>query len=348
MAALRLVLVAAVTLYLLLLYSYTHVSEPGVFLEPAPDSLPDWMKTYIQWHREQVTQHPNEARYLIYTCTSSTGMCGGIGHRFGLVIHPGLLLAIATQRVFIIHCSRQRDLREVLVPRLLDWTAEPEEETQVYNFKSGIGDAEDWYADPELIAGDRGPRVVRYFSVTAPPNTYTRYFRDLTRESPAQQVNNLAWNVLFRPSVPVLERMDQLRLHAGIWESYVAVQMRMGHVEGETAWTDPVRHGLEEVDRFYNCTKSLQRPGEMALVFSDSITAKNSLADRDSSFKVLDTTLFHIDRGGAPGTGYQGHLDAYAELLLLSGSRCFVKSISGFSNMAADIGHACSVTLEQC
>jgi len=82
-------------------------------------NIPDWMKSYFDWHQQQLAtlsaENWQNYKYLILHCYKSDERCGGVSDR--LKVTPLLLLAAhRSQRLFFIDWDRPCRLEEFLVP----------------------------------------------------------------------------------------------------------------------------------------------------------------------------------------------------------------------------------------
>jgi len=87
--------------------------------------LPQWMKDYFDWHREQ-TVALNECNYkdykfLILRCSLKERKCGGVADRLKSI--PFFIAASAlSKRIFLIRWERPTKLEEFLVPNEINWS----------------------------------------------------------------------------------------------------------------------------------------------------------------------------------------------------------------------------------
>jgi len=88
-------------------------------------TLPQWMKDYFDWHREQ-TAAMNECNYqdykfLILRCSRAEGKCGGVADRLKSL--PFFVaMAAYTKRVFLVRWERPTNLEEFLIPNEINWS----------------------------------------------------------------------------------------------------------------------------------------------------------------------------------------------------------------------------------
>jgi len=88
-------------------------------------TLPQWMKDYFDWHREQ-TAAMNECNYqdykfLILRCSRAERKCGGVADRLKSL--PFFVaMAAYTKRVFLVRWERPTNLEEFLIPNEINWS----------------------------------------------------------------------------------------------------------------------------------------------------------------------------------------------------------------------------------
>ncbi len=84
--------------------------------------LPDWIKSYIQWHDHQLRFNASDYNFLVYSCTKQGGSCGGIGDRLNGMIQS-FYMAMCNQRVFLIEYDTPYSLTTSLLPNYIHWNA---------------------------------------------------------------------------------------------------------------------------------------------------------------------------------------------------------------------------------
>ena len=197
---------------------------------------------------------------------------------------------------------------------------------------------------------------------------------------PAGREHTWAFSTLFKLSPALDERVGNLtialRLAKGGGKGkkdhdhgYVAVHARLGGelpTGGKTVgWSDPVRHTMDDMDRFVSCALEMQKKVDdgskgdgdgdgggddvdvPVYVASDSETFKQTMKaadnftgdDGDSAVRYAeDLCIFQTDRSNAAADGAREcNIDSYADLILLAKSTCLVTSHSGYSYLAETI-----------
>ena len=163
----------------------------------------------------------------------------------------------------------------------------------------------------------------------------------------------LGFDVLFTFSNAVRHRAFLMYDELGIssTQPYISVHARIGggaaDANGDIGWVDPKRHSLQDADKFFDCAASKEAvelndtsqilTERHIVLFSDNRQLKESeILRRKNIGTVTSTKLFHVDRSTSAHNAEMvaGNLDTYAELYVLSRSRCIVGSHSTFSGVA--------------
>lgn len=82
-------------------------------------SPPEWIESYIQWHREQLHSNVSNYSYFVYKCVRYN-TCGGIGDRLNGMVQS-FYMALCNDRVFLIDYSSPYPLSTTLQPNRLFW-----------------------------------------------------------------------------------------------------------------------------------------------------------------------------------------------------------------------------------
>jgi hypothetical protein len=308
--------------------------------------LPQWMKDYFTWHKEQTTHHLNETnwkshRYLVARCLKYE-KCGGASDRLQSV--PMLIrVASMTNRLLLIKWTRPAPLEEYLVPPIngINWTV-PAWLDQSWQLERG----------PILreypgLATSLGYRIVATRDQTHDHgmNFYNKHLRVEDNEAHFGLVFRDVWNVLFTPAPPVASRIEQnlKRMHL-VPGQYVAVHVRSKYKDDQSNNLDLIRNSI-------NCASTLRKEQQLngqqssssswpMYMASDSSTAtKNALryvlSKNDSSlvFRNDDNStddplcLDKADRKGYQFDKPELFYDLFVDLYLLANSACLTHGI---------------------
>jgi hypothetical protein len=302
--------------------------------------LPQWMKDYFTWHREQrkLVNEENwqSFRYIAVICLEGAPKCGGTSDRLRPI--PFLLrLAAETNRLLFIKWEKPAPLEAFLVPpvggmdwRTPDWLAEKfraagnQVVSSVKTVVRSTHDKDEVIVRAKLKLHDQGNK---YYNEQGqkdgePIDAFRQHYRD-------------CWYVLFTPAPPIAKIIeDDLE--------------KMHLVPGEYAFAHVrANYGIEDVGRdpalvkswsrnALNCVSGL-RPGGPFFFSSDSAYAKEVAIDygKERNTTVLartDTAApLHLDlvqdwKTRAPAEFY----DIFVDLYLMSFGRCMSYNMGGY------------------
>ena len=319
--------------------------------------LPQWMKDYFAWHRDQLARlnernwkNETQFRYLIMRCLRIDDRCGGTSDRIKSVPYA-ILLANVTRRVLFIKWERPHRLEEFLVPPRggLNWTV-PLWLDRSLNL---TGEAHIRGSQTSYIAKYKDPIIQMrhqshdhgslYYDSNQPPSAPT-----------FQQIYHDAWSVVFEPSLAVAEQIRQVRLDLGLdgASEYAAVHVRSQYLDWNSRSHDQVENAL-------NCATQLQ-PGAPIYLATDSrnVTLWGLHYGQRQGGMVVgqlpDRDPLHLDRGSNFLSAYDTDLDGrppsdfydtFVDLYLLAGGRCTLVGAGGYGRWANSISanHTCAL-----
>jgi len=342
--------------------SRTGNDSPG----PPTPALPGWLLAYAEYHSDQLQNHRHTTRFLVYVCTG--GLCGGIGDRVTGIV-TAFYLAVATNRVFLVHNPSPVDLGVVLNTSNIDWKTHAGYVMSQRPLSIGMIDRVGESLD--LLNDNAEQRLI---ALRTNLNLTDRDYI-LSRKEFALSLQNLgvpvdtwrppnggilfawAWSALFTPTSALDEavraKWARVTGFEGSLDSYVAVHIRTGG-----HWGDGKRHDPAN-DEFAECAKRVVKrmsAGAALSVYvaSDDHNAKMSLQQKVPG-AVFDPVLpFHIDKSGRGLDAQEKFLETWAEFMILSRADCLVYSRSGFSEVAVSVsrdlvrGHRCAVQFDSC
>ena len=123
----------------------THQLEPDLDMPLGHDKLPQWVTSYLQWHRKirPEINSPESIekgyRFLVLSCLETWGKCGGLADRLK-PIPLALRLAYETKRVLLVYWNKPCELEEFLEPARggLDWRTPTWIHSAIVNGSMGI------------------------------------------------------------------------------------------------------------------------------------------------------------------------------------------------------------------
>eukprot|EP00977_Amphora_coffeiformis_P016692 scaffold5237_cov179-Amphora_coffeaeformis.AAC.5 len=325
--------------------SNNYIIDPNdLWEQPTDPPLPGWMKDYFRWFKE-MQQHssnkndPKKIPYLLLACPKGSRKCGGTVDRLSPLVFL-IYVASRTHRLFIIHWGRPAPLESFLVPPVggVDWrlgnqTIGPTESILATTLESLLE-----AADSEHQIGVR----CRY---QAPDHGAGFYNSNRAIGEPTMaQITRTVWEILFTPTPPVAERIQQFLTNKGLVpHHYLATHIRALYAVSDQ---DPY---LVQYWTFnaVNCTTHLAEKSDVPstmFVASDASFA-SKLAQRYGKqhdwrvvFHVPDVGQepLHLDKAShwqdRPPSDYY---DTFVDLYLLGLSRCLTYGVGGYGKFAS-------------
>ena len=219
----------------------TAISPPLENLWESSTVLPQWMKDYFVWHRQQRQlinrEHWRNFRFLVAECTEQATKCGGTSDRLRPL--PYLIrVAAETDRILFIYWVKPYPLENFLLPpvggmdwRIPDWLAQLLRHHAVTSAQNlpAVASRRDVLVQARIQAHDHGSHY--YDNSTAvldgdAPFAFRRHYHD-------------CWYVLFTP-VPAIANLveNELRV-SGLMPGHFGVAHVRALYGVETVGRDP-------------------------------------------------------------------------------------------------------------
>eukprot|EP00928_Gymnodinium_smaydae_P013490 TRINITY_DN14918_c0_g1_i2.p1 TRINITY_DN14918_c0_g1~~TRINITY_DN14918_c0_g1_i2.p1 ORF type:complete len:560 (-),score=129.88 TRINITY_DN14918_c0_g1_i2:235-1914(-) len=302
---------------------------------------------------------PEGVRVLVYVC-QSFGQCGGLGDRVN-GIATAFMLAILTDRVFLIDSESPLPLQTLLAPNKVDWRVRGNIgalaalrhhsfHDKRRQFEADVGRLAT-YGDQVLVLS-KNYRMLRTL-FEAPALRGAAEAVGLPVQAPPFLLADL-FDFLFRPAPVLALGLGVLRSWLGDLEDrrFVAIHLRTGDI----AW-DPGRHGKEELPVFLGCAAMAEAALRDAGLAGDAdadpeglpwLLATDSIAVAEAALELPEAKSgklrvpgelgrIHVDRSEM-GDVLRGTAANYAEWLLFGRAAAVVLSRSFFGETAAEIG----------
>jgi hypothetical protein len=228
-------------------------------------TLPQWMKDYFVWHKQQRTllqetwkpllqgmnqpeaaarfyNNSNNHRFLILRCFSCDKTCGGLADR--LLPLPYLLqVAHNSSRLLLIHYERPAPLTNYLVPPRggMDWRI-PSWLLPAFNFTVDTNNSNNnkqqrsYYKSVEKLEHhvQDNPNEITIQSILqvwhygSQPYNQRRNTHDNTKEFKFKHVVRDVWRVLFTPTIPLQTKINTALASLGLIEGhYTSLHLRV-------------------------------------------------------------------------------------------------------------------------
>jgi len=317
-----------------------HLWDSNLTKSSGTNNIPDWLKQYFQWHKEQratlTEDNFHNHRYMVMMCRHGA-KCGGMTDRLRPILAE-LQVAYKTSRLFFIYWERPFALEEYLVPPQggLDWRT-PSFLIKDIRKTHHIGNL-------ELINYEQKQPMITstmYQSWNYGEALYNE--RKAPDEPEAVAVLRDVWNILFTPSPPVQHLVQESFHGLGLVPGhYVSTHVRALYSRknrSQVAIYDLVTNAL-------NCASQLQ-PGGPFFFVADSMNAVQ-IAQKYAASK--NVTLVVPSYDGVPlHLGLHNESDTtikpdrfynvFRDMYLLAETRCTVVGQGGFGRWGVILGH---------
>ncbi|CAB9520605.1 expressed unknown protein [Seminavis robusta] len=296
-------------------------------------NIPNWLKEYFEWHVEVTSQlvKPNwrEQKYLVMTCLGGE-ICGNVAHRLRPMMAM-LRIAADSKRIFYIHWDLPDRLEKFLHPPQhggIDWV--------VPDFVMWKVRKSPHQNDIEIIVQQAYQDDRRVVNVMYNDDTFAEpYYNDRRKdeEKAASEAFKDVWNVLFKPSFMLTERMtESLRLMGLEPGEYATAHIDYEMVPKDDAEQEDLRLKVENA---MNCMSHL-RPGGPFLVAAQTyaIAREAIVYGKQHNVKVHAKQIAH-DTSTVPTDLFT----SFVEIMLMANSRCVAYNRGGYGQLGYMLGY---------
>lgn len=296
-------------------------------------NIPTWLKEYFDWHKKTVAdlkkENWREQRYIVMTCLGGE-ICGNVAHRLRPMMAM-LRVAADSKRVFYIHWDLPDRLEKFLHPPQhggIDWVV-PEFVMWKVRKSPHVNDMR--AIDQQAFQDDRRVVNVMYNDDTFAEPYYNERRKD--GEKAASEAFHDVWNVLFKPSFMLTERIGESLRLMGLKPGEYAT----AHIDYEQVPKDD--HEQEElrlkVENAMNCMSTL-RPGGPFLVAAQTyaIAREAIVYGKQHGVKVHAKQIAH-DTSTVPTDLFT----SFVEIMLMADSRCVAYNRGGYGQLGYILGY---------
>jgi hypothetical protein len=323
-----------------------------------------WRQHYSKYHRNY--NHRN--RYIVYECKD---WCGGLGDRIK-GIATTFMIALLTDRVFLINWVHPAPITDILVPNAIDWEYQKDElpeglkyfnhpmmNTYTMNTDFLNVNFEKYYLNEEAENSEDTIIVTKFNELL--PLFHSPSNRNKLQQLGLWQMDEHAFlgcivEYLFRPSTAVVSEMMQFYKKNAIQidTPMIGIQARLGGgtIEEDVTpmfknqkWFELCAHNL--TTRIESYQKQLQvdvNPLQVQknvpkflvrwFITTDNDSFKENIKTKyQKRFLDLGRQIRHIDHHKDP----KGQINTFVEELILQQCIELIVSRSGFGEVAADI-----------
>lgn len=316
----------------------TRQNPPLENLWEASTILPQWMRDYFVWHREQIQLVSEESfhdfRYLVVECCAAARKCGGTSDRLRPIPFY-IRLAFETKRILYIHWAKPQQLETFLLPpvggmdwRTPDWLVSRLQKASYINVRYLLNRArlDISLVQARLQANDHGSGY--YENSTAvlegeEPWAFRRHYHD-------------CWYVLFTPVPAIVQAIERELRELSLVPGHFGVAHIRALYGIETEGRD-----LTEVTQWtlnaIDCLSHLR--GGPYFVASDSDDARRIAVAYGQEHNVhvvartSASTPVHMDIAGSD-QDVASLYDVFIDLYLMSFGRCLSFNVGGFGKWA--------------
>ncbi len=323
-------------------------------------TLPQWMKDYFDWHREQTSKinscNYQDYKYIVLRCSNEEKHCGGVADRLKSL--PFFIGAGAVyKRVFLIRWQRPAKLEEFLIPNEINWSY-PD---WMYNTESFDKKVVVKGGDKLRRAFERYPDVVflegwlqDFFGGSAAYYSFDCQLADkeLDEEYLKEKDGYAGWPLyeiifrdlfysVFEPAPPVAklirDHMESANLVPGKfstshYRAFYAVEHDKDAVSEEQL--------IQKTENALNCASYLQ-PGDPIYFASDSrvavLSASAMAASTNRKIVVFndEKEALHLDKKFQWKSGnISDFYPTFVDLLVMAESKCLTHGLGGYGRFA--------------
>ena len=346
-------------------WSGLSVPEDSRFAESK--DLDGVLLPYVSLH-ENILRSPQSKheKLLVYSC-NALHACGGNGDRFNGIV-SAFLLAVLTDRSFIIDADFPYPLQLLWAPNRIDWRAAGNPGV-LYGHREYIDKKKEFVLDLQKLVTDQSP-ILSISLNHRHIGPILDYFCRIAGKSGelAQRLKSVRFlagaihQFLFKES-PYLKRIREDVLRRAFDAApnhspssitdlprYIAIHFRSGN-GSPNSWNDPARHSVEtDMKIFLACAEKVDRklklPTQTKWFLSADVDPSSFTPILESNAywksKVIyysdPSSLVHTDRSFDAVSLVSGAVYAHASQVILSQAVAGVVSRSYFGEVAMEIG----------
>jgi len=303
------------------------------FLKPvSPDSLSDC----------------SEGRFLVYQCRKQDRHdCGGLADRERGIIST-FLLALQTNRTFVIDLDKPCELEQFLVPNLYNWTrcksfiqSLPVNESKTLHMNNRRKEYPKLFntSPTSEISSSNGPKVLN-FQVNMAPLQRILSENDFQKRVPwlkdftIREIIVIIYSTLFVPSGRVIAALDNLKSKQKnnlLQCAHIRYGQSVDIHQDKVVVHERGRFNTTALSSFFIRNAQDRHMESSVYIATDSSAIHRQMESRHKNYIRLSTTISHIDYSNS----CEGHYSAILDQLALTQCDVLVLSFSGFGSLAA-------------
>ncbi|XP_071098247.1 uncharacterized protein [Haliotis cracherodii] len=280
----------------------------------------------------------SKKRYIVHLC-DSTRACAGWGDRQRGVV-AAYLLAIVTNRVFVLNMTSPCPVRNFLKPHKYHWEIPDSELAGKSAITVGGVRATDYH---KVARFQDFNKIYNYDVIYLRSNSdllniiksnplYKKKIPDWAKTYRHRAFKN-GWEKLMTPTNHMTKRLNALLKGVDLLKQgdLVCAHVRIGK-NAQLTNDSPNRNSIESVDALWDFLAPYVKNATRMFIATDSMEVR-ALARKRFGKKTLDSggTIIHIDRQRKSGSACDGFETAILEQLILTKCHVLVVSASNFS-----------------
>lgn len=297
------------------------------------EHIPQWLKDYFAWHKEVSAtlckKNWHDYNYIVMTCLGGE-ICGNVAHRLRPLMAV-LRVAAESKRMFYIHWDLPDKLEKFLTPRQrggIEWAVP---EAVMWKVRKSLRQDDITIIQHQSLQSDR--RVVNC-QINDDDFGETYYnSKVLEGEADAQTAFHEVWDVLFRPSALLEERVQESTRLMGLTPGeYASVHIDYDAVPAGDQERDELRKMVENA---MNCMSGL-RPGGPFLVAAQTfaIAREAIIYGKHKGVHVHAKQIAH-DTSTVPNDLYV----SFVEIMLMANTKCVAYNKGGYGQLGYILGY---------
>lgn len=301
--------------------------------EPGAKNIPKWLKEYFDWHKGVVNgltkENWRDQRYFAMTCLGGE-ICGNVAHRLRPLMAM-LRIAADSKRVFYIHWDMPDRLEKYLHPPNkggVNWTIP---EFVMWKVRKSPHQNTLETIEKQAHQDDRRVVNVMYNDDSFAEPYYNQRIQE--GEVVASQAFHDVWNVLFKPSFMLTERISEsLRLMGLKAGEYATAHIDYELVPRDDAEQEQLRLKVENA---MNCMSNL-RPGGPFLVAAQTYAiAREAIVYGKQHNVVVHAKQIAHDTSTVPTDMFT----SFVEIMLMADTRCVAYNRGGYGQLGYILGY---------
>ncbi|WAR03399.1 hypothetical protein MAR_009957 [Mya arenaria] len=320
-----------------------HDSDRRTFLKGAIHFVWD---TYLKYHSPNTLRSCVNGRFLVYSCTGGT-VCGGLADRQRGII-SAFLLALLSNRTFVVDMARPCELERFLDPNLYDWTKCKDyirklsskdittlnyhNERQEFKRLLSINNSNTELFNDTVVKIILNMCALPLFysaNLTAVRMPWLKLYTKI-------DLINIVYHILFRPGKKLLHDLrlvDQQIAKKNLHCAHIRIGKNPDIPNDPTFVQSRGFINTSTISSFFK--RGTDRHTNLVFIAADASHVRKEMTARHEHVLQLNTSIVHIGFSRKTPEACGGFYSAILEQLVLTQCEQLVLTSSGFGSMAA-------------